>query len=184
MTPAKVCNIVAVGKLRGVDFRNVDNAPTKRTIKGKLSRKVKGNFNGVTIRIPSLCTCILFPNGAVTIVGVKTLSDMDKVMNRLCATLPALSNVSVECEKPLTVCNIVASMSCGRVNLESLYKKLQYQFLILWEPEMFPGMKITLHKGDRNIVAIVFHTGKIIITGAETMNQIDWADSMVNRIIQ
>ena len=80
-----VSNIVAVGRFTGVDFKGA--ATQNKQVKKKKRRKA---FNGTVIRLPNLATCLLFPNGAVTVVGVKRFEDLEKIIaDRLLMILPA-----------------------------------------------------------------------------------------------
>ena len=77
MYPPKVVNIVAIGKLKGVDFGAVKGksaAQAQSMVKG--SRR----FNGVVIKLPSICTVLLFPNGSITVVGLKSFDIIGEVI--------------------------------------------------------------------------------------------------------
>ena len=172
---AKVVNIVAVGRLDGVDFlqccKLFPDRISKKKIKGR--RRV---FTGAVIRLGTLCTCLLFPNGAVTAVGIRNLDKLPSILTRLIVILPAKHTIT--CVKPLKVCNIVASMSVGhRIDLPKLYNDLKR--CCTYEPEMFPGLKISL----TDVAAIVFHTGKVILTGAKTTADIQRGETEINDII-
>ena len=175
-TGVRVCNIVVVGKVSGVDFKEAKNkwsgeSRTKR-------KKPRGPFNGAVIRLSNLCTCLLFPNGAVTAVGVKSFHVFPKIMSKLCSILPPSDvNCSVKCIKEFRLCNIVASMSiASSVNIHALYGQLSDNYLLMFDPENFPGMTVSLPKGrgglSKEITVIVFHSGKVILTGARDMSDI------------
>ena len=68
----KICNIVAVGKLENVDF----NKAFKNRIEKK-SKVKKRKFYGCVIKF-ELATCLLFPNGAITVVGIKNTSHIEQ----------------------------------------------------------------------------------------------------------
>jgi TATA-box binding protein (TBP) (component of TFIID and TFIIIB) len=157
-----ICNIVLVGRFKGVNF---DEA--KKLWSGKR------NFNGVVLRLPSY-TVLLFPNGSTTVVGVKSMSLITGITPSLLTKLPG---VNVAISKPLRICNIVASMSVGKpINLPNFYDWLKPRVFLTYTPETFPGMKVTLRG---NMVAIVFHTGKINITGARTLDDLAYGEKTI-----
>lgn len=177
----KVCNIVAVGRFNGVDFKAIQSDAGRK-------RKNKKHFNGAIIRLPSLCTCLIFPNGAVTAVGIKSLERITAIAQRLCMVLPSLPECTVECQSELQVCNIVASKSYGmKIDMVKLYDMLKGSCFLMYTPETFPGMKISLSHWNvitaSNLVAIIFHSGKVIITGANCMDDVTRGDSIVDDII-
>ena len=159
------------------------------------------------IRLPSpACTCLLFPNGAVTAVGIKTFDCLDDIISRLCSILPANGDsTTVQCQEALRVCNIVASTCFRPVNLSDVYNALKSHYFLTFTPETFPALKVRLSRplittrytsiaktpterktkgvGGQNLVAVVFHTGKINITGARTMEDIHYANRKIRDII-
>ena len=162
-----ICNIVLVGKLTGLTHSMI---PARNT-----------RFNGAKIKLPN-STCLLFQNGAVTIVGVKSLLEAAKIPNYLLCLFPNTHLIEQENGELLRICNIVASADFGsRVSLTDLYESEKPHSLITFTPETFPGLKITLRKA---LVAIVFHSGKIIITGAKTMEDIQFAENKIMQKIQ
>ena len=139
-------------------------------------------FNGVKIKLPN-STCLLFQNGAVAIVGAKSLLEVAKIPNYLLCLFPNTSLIEQENDELLRICNIVASANFGsRVNRTNLYESEKHHSLITFTPETFPGMKITLGK---SLVAIVFYSGKIIITGAKSLDEIQFVENeMMTKIRQ
>lgn len=173
----------------GVDFPEAqrlwggDQAVRRKD--GKNARKdrvqKRGRFNGVIIKLP-MGTCILLPGGAVTVVGVKSFSVIGKVGNYLLSTIPAMGEVPLEYEKPLEVCNIVASMSTGHpIRLPDLYRTLSPFVHMVYTPEMFPGMTICLRG---SLVGVVFHSGKVNITGAKTLEDLKFAETTITQYLE
>lgn len=211
VSPTTVCNIVAIGKMAGVDFKKAQIQmkeakssqsphPSQSSRKRYRRRKKSSTslFNGAVIRLPSLCTCLLFPNGAVTAVGIKSLDNIDVITQRLIDILPACNSTTVKCENPLRVCNIVGSTDmCQRVDLHRLYNSLKSRQFMTYTPETFPGLKISLSKPifntrfsklpreppSKNMVAIVFYSGKIIITGAKCMSDLENGNKTIQKMI-
>ena len=176
---AAICNIVLVGKLKGVNFSKV-------LAEYKPSQIRRQKFTGVTIPLPE-STCLLFPNGSITIVGVKSMCAINSLPMHLSCILPegvldtAGENCHLDYIPGLRVCNIVASFSVGRkIAINSLYNSLKSTTRLTYTPETFPGMTIRL---EGSLVAIVFHSGKIIITGAKSPTEITIGQMKVTHMI-
>lgn len=163
---AVIVNIVLVGKLNG-----------KFHIEASNSKR----FNGSKIKLPE-CTCLLFPNGAVTLVGVKSFAAIGRIQYYLSSLFP---NATLEMQpdgENLRVCNIVASADVGcPVDLKKLYEASRSETLITYTPETFPGMTIKLRE---KLVATVFYSGKFVITGAKNLADITFAEETIIRKIQ
>jgi transcription initiation factor TFIID TATA-box-binding protein len=157
-----ICNIVLVGKLIGLDKRTMPRSD--------------GRFNGAKIPLPR-STCLLFKNGAITVVGVKSLKETERIPHYLTCLFPAAALA-----EPLKICNMVATTNAHTtVDLKKLYELVRNDSLVTYTPETFPGMKISVRS---NLVAIVFHTGKIVITGAKSTEDLAYAEDKILNIIK
>ena len=164
---AIVRNIVLVGKLTG----NYNCEKLKQC----------GRFNGSKLRLPN-CTCLIFANGALTVVGLKSLSEVEQIPNYLSCDLPGAKLIKQENGNDLRICNIVATTDFGSpCNLHQLFESQRHNYVICYTPETFPGMKFHLRN---NLVAIVFHTGKVVITGAKSMDEINFAEEVIHKIMK
>jgi TATA-box binding protein (TBP) (component of TFIID and TFIIIB) len=170
---AVIRNIVLVGKMEGLSHISMPAS--------------SANFNGIKIRLPN-STCLLFRNGAVTIVGVKSLDEVKKIPNYLLTMFPNACFAKQSNGDELKICNIMATTDFGqKVNLGKLYESERCKTFITYTPETFPGMKITLRNclvSRNSLVAIVFHSGKIVITGALTSDEILFAEKEILSKIQ
>jgi transcription initiation factor TFIID TATA-box-binding protein len=157
-----ICNIVLVGKLDGLNPQTIP-------------RSVK-RFNGAKVPLPG-STCLLFRNGAITIVGVKSFKEAEKIPHYLECLFP-----NAALAEPLKICNMVATTNAHTtVDLRKLYELVRNDSLVTYTPETFPGMKISVRS---NLVAIVFHTGKIVITGAKSTEDLAYAEDKILNIIK
>ena len=172
-----ICNIVLVGRVSGVNFKQILH-------KFQPSDKRRRSFTGITIPLPQ-CTCLLFPNGAVTIVGVKSVSAIKRIPFQLSCVLGGaalVAGIEYDYVPGLRVCNIVGSINAGRrVNLPNLYNSLRHNTLITYTPETFPGMKVSL---SGSLVAIVFYSGKVILTGAKTTGELHSGEEKILGMIK
>ena len=142
----RVCNIVAVGKCSGVKYSELEHYNSPSTV--AITRRARKSFNGYVLRVPGLCTVIIFPNGAITAVGIKNFAHIARIMPRLCRVLPGVvGSEGVVCTTELRVCNIVGSMAYNnRIKLSALHGALRDRYHLTYEPEVFPGMTITVPK--------------------------------------
>ena len=219
------CNIVTVGKVTGVDFeKDKLKWPAKKikqNLKSKSDKKCKSVFNGVVIRLKPIATCLLFPNGAVTVVCIKCLNSITCIQDMLITVLPAKLNVNITCSD-LKVCNVVASFSVldqsdslsatvtknllngSHIDIPKLFSALKNHYLLSYIPELFTGLKICLTKKwgrsatniqsspfqqkqlgitSPNLVAIIFHSGKVILTGAKSMLDISYGKRALENVL-
>lgn len=177
----EVTNIVAVAKFCGVNF-NATKSSKKSSRKRQNRRGIqKRPFNGKIIRIPNYGTCLLFPNGAVTAVGIKSLDKFIGLTKRLLDILQPCGKVTIE--DPFKVCNIVSSGKIAtKIDLNCFYNFLKSHHHLTYTPETFPGMRVQL-KRDQNLTAVVFHSGKVITTGAQSMNDVILAQNILRNIM-
>ena len=155
---ATIVNIVLIGRVEGVDFEEVREISTSR-------RKKRGHFTGLPVKLPK-CTCLMFPNGSVTVVGLKSINDIHCISFHLSCIFP---NSSIH---SLQICNIVATINVGRkISIPSLYETIRGTKTrgIIYTPETFPGMTIPL---DNKMVVVVFQSGKANITGARSIEEL------------
>lgn len=170
-----ICNMTLTGLLEGVNFAQALSDFTPRHTR----------FNGVVIPM-SKSTCLLFPNGAVTIVGLKSLNSIVNIPNELASLLHGCSLLDQGYHYfiphiYLRVCNMVGTIALGHhINMDKLYQSLQSKTFLSYTPESFPGMKVTIRG---NLVAIVFHTGKVVLTGAKDMLDLEYAAAAIRNYV-
>jgi transcription initiation factor TFIID TATA-box-binding protein len=124
-------------------------------------------FSGLTLRISSpKASAQVFSSGKVVCLGTKSLDELD-LAGREFARLLALLGYEVKFNS-FTIKNMVGSCSAGfRINLG----KLVDNHGGIFEPELFPAFQ----KRVENVTLLIFHSGKIIATGAKTKEEIDHA---------
>ena len=141
-------------------------------------------FSGLIMRIKEpKSTALIFNNGKMVVLGAKTEEDSKKASRRFAKTLKSLNfNVIF---KNFRIQNIVASCDVKfeiRLNALNLYmtdkgKKAHPHY----EPEVFPGLiyrysdnnsNYNENNNKLNLVFLVFSSGKIVIAGAKSRDQI------------
>ena len=100
-------------------------------------------------------------------IGTRSKEDALKATWRFAYLIDSLVKFCNFC-----ISNLVYSGFVGkRLQLHRLYSQFQN---CVYEPTIFPGMKIPIPLNDKKVIALIFHTGKIIITGAKN-EDVDFA---------
>jgi transcription initiation factor TFIID TATA-box-binding protein len=115
---------------------------------------------------------LLFTSGKVVCTGGKSLDDVRKSVDIVVSKLLE-GGIPVERHPEITLQNIVATCDLGaKINLVSIVMSLSLEE-VEYEPEQFPGLVYRLE--NPKAVCLLFGTGKMVITGARTMEDVDKA---------
>ena len=129
----------------------------------------------------------VFPNGSFQVAGCSDLYDCKRVSRQLSFLLSNILKLS----EPLTaeafrVVMINTNFSMNRpVNLNTIIEQLSRErnmFEVSFNPDRYSAVKIKFKpRADmKQVTASVFSTGKIIVTGAETLKEIAFAYDVLN----
>ncbi len=160
----KIENIVASGAIAD----SIDLSEISRKIEHcELNTK---RFPGAVYRIenPKIAS-LIFSSGKVVLTGIR---DRDALDTGLALIIRAMREAGVQTfEQPrVAVTNIVCSYDIGKyINLNKVVITLNLEN-IEYEPEQFPGLVYRIK--DPKIVALLFSSGKIILTGGKNMEDI------------
>jgi len=161
----KIENIVASGSI--AEAIDLDILSTKIE---NCDLNVK-RFPGAVYRItdPKMAF-LIFNSGKVVITGVKNDADLARGLEILIQKVKEAEIICLE-HPTVAVTNIVCSYDMGRnINLNRVVMSLSLE-TIEYEPEQFPGLVYRIH--DPKIVALLFSSGKIILTGGKIMDDIE-----------
>jgi len=128
------------------------------------------NFPGIVYRIKAPKTAMLiFRSGKVVCTGAKSLDEVRMAIDVLVKQIEAAG--IAETKKPeIIVQNIVASADLGCVlNLNTIALSLGLE-RVEYEPEQFPGLVYRID--EPKVVALLFGSGKIVLTGAKKTDDI------------
>ena len=120
----------------------------------------KQRFNGGILKLQDpKCTFLLFRTGKIVCLACKTMEVVHSSMNRLVTLLPEFNARITD----IKIVNVVASFNFGRrVKILDLATD---RGDATYEPEIYPAVIIEKNGGK----ALIFHTGKIIITGCRSI---------------
>jgi len=160
----KIENIVASGVIAdAIDLENVSDKIKNCELNTK-------RFPGAVYRIekPKIAS-LIFSSGKVVLTGIRNKQDLHDGLDIIMQSLRD-AGVDTYDEPQVAVTNIVCSYDMGRyINLNKVVITLNLEN-IEYEPEQFPGLVYRIE--DPKIVALLFSSGKIILTGGKNIEDI------------
>ena len=160
----KIENIVASAKV--TDYLDLPEIASK--IPGAEYNKKR--FPGAVFHIvdPKIA-CLIFSSGKIVITGVRN----DKALaDGLAIVIKSLKDAGIKPlkEPRIAITNMVCSYNLERyINLNKLTVTLNVEN-VEYEPEQFPGLVYRI--ADPKIVVLIFSSGKIILTGGKTLEDV------------
>jgi transcription initiation factor TFIID TATA-box-binding protein len=138
-------------------------------------------FPGLVYRIKEPKTSLLlFGSGKVICTGGKSLNDVRESVDIVAGKLLE-AGIPAERHPEITVQNIVATSDLGaEINLVDIATSLGVEH-IEYEPEQFPGMVYRLE--DPKVVCLLFGSGKMVLTGAKEVEEIDRAVESIAEVL-
>jgi len=132
----------------------------------------------------------MFPNGSVQVAGCSDLRDCKRIIHQLSFLVQSI----LQLEEPIktenfrvVMINTNFSMNSS-VNLMKVIEVLSadQKFVVSFNPERYSAVKVKFHPAanTKQVTASVFSTGKIIVTGAETLREIALAYEVLNDKLQ
>ena len=160
----KIENIVA----SGVIADEINLAEIAEKIDGcELNTK---RFPGAVYRIddPRMAS-LIFSSGKVVLTGIRNESALQDGLEIILKSLKEAGVKTLDVPK-VAVTNIVCSYDIGKfINLNRVVATLSLE-AIEYEPEQFPGLVYRIK--DPKIVALLFSSGKIILTGGKNLDDV------------
>jgi transcription initiation factor TFIID TATA-box-binding protein len=160
----KIENIVASGVIaESIDLVDFSD----KTGNCELNKK---RFPGAVYRIadPKIA-CLIFSSGKIVITGVRN----DKALaDGLAIVIKSLKDAGIKPlkEPKIAITNMVCSFNLDRyINLNKLTVTLNMES-VEYEPEQFPGLVYRIK--EPKIVVLIFSSGKIILTGGKTLDDV------------
>jgi len=171
----------------------------KKKKKNKKNKKQKFFYNQITILIkPEHNTDInikLFNNGSIQMTGCKSIIDVLDVLKTLCIELKKIrgsinnetheleikpfvsnyKNLDIDQIKNFNISMINSNFDIGfEINRKLLFEQLLFeQFEVIFEPLVHAGVNLKYnYKNEKKVTILIFASGSIVITGANTCDQI------------
>ena len=126
----------------------------------------------------------LFPNGAVQVAGCTDLIDCNRVIKQLVQLLRLLISKDVK-TKGFQVVMINSNFSLNhKLNLHEVATHFSRDeiFDVSFDPDRYSAVKIKFKPAQdmKRVTVSIFGTGKIIVTGAETLKEIAFSYNIIN----
>jgi len=136
-------------------------------------------FPGIIYRLKEPKVAILiFRSGKVVCTGAKSIDSVRKAFELLTQQLKD-AGISVIKNPEITVQNMVATWDTGQtLNLASITLSFGLE-RVEYEPEQFPGVVFRL--SDPKIVMLFFGSGKVVCTGAKSIEDLERAVDIVGK---
>ena len=166
MLGIKIENIIGVGNIayRGI---SLDMDEAAKILGAQYDPE---QFPGLIYNIPNpRSAMLLFENGKSVSTGVKKTEDLDLAFDAFCRKLND-SGLIVRKDPEIQISNFVVSVDLGEpLNLDETTRSLP-AFKVEYDPSSFPG--IIYHINSPRAVVLMFKSGKLIITGAKSKEDV------------
>lgn len=132
----------------------------------------------------------VFPNGSIQVAGCCDLFDCKRIITQLIYIFKQF--LGMEINLPIDSFRVVMINSNFSLNYNvnlmvtaSWFEEYSDIFKVSFEPDRYSAVKIKFKPAEdmKEITCSIFSTGKIIITGAETLKEIAFAYNIINRHI-
>jgi len=188
---------IDIKKLRSV-FENLESFKLKRSGSkgdGGFEWKLKPTtfYNQVTLTYHdtySTKSVKVFPNGSIQVAGCCDLFDCKRIITQIVHIFKVFLDLEIEVsENSFRVVMINSNFSLNyNINLLKVadwFERYNDIFKVSFEPDRYSAVKIKFKPAHemKEITCSIFSTGKIIITGAETLKEIAFAYNIINQHI-
>jgi TATA-box binding protein (TBP) (component of TFIID and TFIIIB) len=173
-------------------FTPVNIRPKGSTAKGfEWTIKKTTFYNQITIGYRdqySQKSIKIFPNGSVQVAGCADLFDCHRIMRQLCFIVNKtigtdISSAQLVNSVAVKMINTNFSLNSS-VNLNRVIQRFdgREEFRVSFDPDRYSAVKVKFQPrpGTKQVTASIFSTGKIIVTGAQTLEEIALAYNTLN----
>jgi TATA-box binding protein (TBP) (component of TFIID and TFIIIB) len=150
-------------------------------------------FNQITLTyedVYSTKSIKVFPNGSIQVAGCSDLFDCKRIITQLTYILKVCLNMEREVSPDsfrivMINSNFSLNYNINLMMVANHFEKHNGLFKVSFEPDRYSAVKIKFKPAEemKEITTSIFSTGKIIITGAETLKEIVFAYNIINRHI-
>jgi TATA-box binding protein (TBP) (component of TFIID and TFIIIB) len=131
----------------------------------------------------------LFPNGSIQVAGCSDLFDCRRILKQLSFILSVVLGLDDDApigDVSVKMINTNFSLNSS-VNLNKIIQKFSQapRFKVTFDPDRYSAVKVKFEPkpGQKQVTASIFSTGKIIVTGAQTLDEIAGAYETINKTI-
>jgi TATA-box binding protein (TBP) (component of TFIID and TFIIIB) len=132
----------------------------------------------------------VFPNGSIQVAGCSDLYDCKRIIKQLSYIfkkyLDFEEDIPIESFRVVMInSNFSLNYNLNLMRVANHFEDANDVFKVSFEPDRYSAVKIKFKPAEdmKEITCSIFSTGKIIITGAETLKEIAFAYNIVNNHI-
>jgi TATA-box binding protein (TBP) (component of TFIID and TFIIIB) len=130
----------------------------------------------------------VFPNGSFQVAGCSDLRDCKRIVHQLAFLMQTIMGIQMTTSDfRVVMINTNFSMN-AHVDLSRVISILSAdkKFVVSFNPDRYSAVKVKFHPAEntKQVTASIFSTGKIIVTGAETLREIALAYEVLNQKLQ
>jgi TATA-box binding protein (TBP) (component of TFIID and TFIIIB) len=132
----------------------------------------------------------VFPNGSIQVAGCSDLYDCKRIIKQLSYIfkkyLDFEEDIPIESFRVVMInSNFSLNYNLNLMRVATHFEDANDVFKVSFEPDRYSAVKIKFKPAEdmKEITCSIFSTGKIIITGAETLKEIAFAYNIVNNHI-
>ena len=132
----------------------------------------------------------VFPNGSIQVAGCCDLFDCKRIITQLVhifkTFLGLKVNVPIDSFRVVMInSNFSLNYNINLMKVADWFERYNDIFKVSFEPDRYSAVKIKFKPSEdmKEITCSIFSTGKIIITGAETLKEIAFAYNIINQHI-
>ena len=133
----------------------------------------------------------VFPNGSIQVAGCCDLFDCKRVITQLVYIFKKFLNMDIDSISTDTFrvvminSNFSLNYNINLMKVADWFEEYDDIFKVSFEPDRYSAVKIKFKPSEdmKEITTSIFSTGKIIITGAETLKEIAFAYNIINNHI-
>lgn len=187
----RVCRdsmLIALALAEGGDDTPLTSIPERKTHKRK--RPCSVFFNQVTLRHGTKSIKV-FDNGSVHVTGCTSPRQFLEVADAVCKFMGDIAGIQtvdggdnvrlLDFDVQMINLNFGVERRLYLQGLRDEYAALGY--VASYDSDTYPGLNVKLPVGDRRVTALLFKSGKVIITGAKTSEELEAAHAMVTRVL-
>lgn len=131
----------------------------------------------------------IFPNGSIQVAGCSDLFDCRRILRQLSFILKVVLNLEKDVpvdEVAVKMINTNFSLNAS-VNLNKIIQNFSQKpgTKVTFDPDRYSAVKVKFVPGRdmKQVTASIFSTGRIIVTGAQTLAEIAGAYEFINKTV-
>ena len=130
----------------------------------------------------------VFPNGSVQVAGCSDVFDCRRVIKQLTFILNEILGINIPSNKFRVVMintNFSLNYNINLMETTRVFSENKLFSSVSFEPDRYSAVKIKFKPAEnmKQVTTSIFSTGKIIVTGAETLKEIAFAYNIINQHI-